>query len=133
MAGPTVATWTLPGSQAAEVHAPFGGLGLERLDGGDAADHEPGVGTGAEGIEGDVQGMLVARQLEVDERQQQRIRSHPAQGGDEFPGPVRGAGNEDPGALGHPHRPLPGCARAARAVAVAVPCHEPMIPSATRM
>ena len=73
VAGPIVATWTLPGSQLLSVHAALGGLGLQRLDGGHAADHQPGVGAGTEGVEGDIEGMLVPGQLEVDQRQQQRI------------------------------------------------------------
>jgi hypothetical protein len=126
--GPHRGDLHVAGQPAAQVHTPLGGFGFERLDGGDAADHEPGVGTGAEGIECNVEGVLVAGQLEVDQRQQQRFRAHFAQGGDEFPGPVRGAGNEDPGALGHPHPVRPGCGLAARAVAVAVLLHEPLIP-----
>ena len=104
------------GQPAAEGGAPLRGFGLERLDGGHAADHEPRVGPGAEGVEGDVQGVLVAGLLEVDQRQQQRLGADTAQGRDEFPGAVRAAGNQHAGALRHPHAgwaARAGCGRCA--------------------
>ena len=90
------------GKPAAEGGAPLGGLGLKRLDRGHAADHQPGVGAGAERVEGDVQRVLVAGEFEVDERQQQRLGAGAAQGGDELRRAVRAAGDEHPGAVRGP-------------------------------
>ena len=125
VAGPIVATRRLPGSQLLRVVPRSAALASQRLDRGHAADHEPRVGSGAEGVEGDVQGVLVTGELKVDERKQQRIGAHLAQSRDQVPGPVRAARDENPGALGHPHRGLP-----VHAVAVAVPSHDLMVSAA---
>ena len=116
VAGPIVATWTWPGSQRAQGGAALRGHGLERLDGGHTADHEPVVGPGAEGIEGDVEGVLVAGQFEVDQRQEHGLGPAAGGGRDEVTGAVRAAGDQDPGAAqgtrdGRPARAGCGCGR----------------------
>ena len=84
---------------AAEGGSPFGGFGLERLDRGHTADHEPVVGTGAQGIKRDIQGVLVAGELKVDERQQQGLGTDSAQGADKVRRTVWAPGDKDPGAV----------------------------------
>ena len=90
------------GQPGAEVRAAFGGLRLEGLDGGHAADHEPGVGPGAERIEGDVEGVLVAGHARSRSAAAAAARRRPRGGRTPAPGPVRAARDQDPGAFKHP-------------------------------
>ena len=106
------------GQPAAQGGAPLGRLGLEHLDGGHAADHEPGVGPGAQGVEGDVQGVLVAGQLEVDQRQEQWLGPDAAQGGDEVRRHGPGCGRPGSGRRRHPSCPSARAGSARRPVRV---------------
>ena len=116
VAGPIVATRMLAGQPAAQGGAAFRGFRLQRLDGGHAADHEPVVGPGAEGIEGDVEGVLVVGPSKSISGSSNGLGAEPAQGRDEFPGAVRAAGDQHRAPSGHPHagraRPC-GCGRCA--------------------
>ena len=92
------------GKPAAEGGAPLGGFGLQRLHCGHAADHQPGVGTGAEGVEGHIQGVLVAGEFEIDERQQQGFGADVAQGCDKLAPRGPGCGPRGPGRRPAPSR-----------------------------